>query len=118
MQEPRGGIPEAKAVAPRIHVLQQPLATHALKITCENDLHVTHRRLFEVIAACVPIEMAAPFLRHAERMTGLVQQGMYRRVLAHIDRVADEARLAVAPETTCDWFLGSLQVQREAIACK
>src|SRR5215472_14722911 len=57
--EPGARRAEAEAVAPGIHVGEHACAADGGQLTREQHLQVAHRRLLEVVAACVRVEPGA-----------------------------------------------------------
>ena len=63
----------------------------------QQDLQVADRAFLRVVTARVAIEAGAALGRHADEVAELVQQRMQRRVGAHVQFVAAQSGLALAP---------------------
>ncbi len=101
---PAGAEPEA--VAPGIHIGELPLAPDAWQRVGQQQLQIADRALLGIIAAGVAIETGATLRAHADVVRGFVQDRMQRRVQAREQRVAAQARLALAPVGAVDGGLG------------
>ncbi len=65
---------ETKAVSPGIHVEHEPVTTDTVDLVGQNDLQVAHRGFFEIVSTRIAIQPDAPVFRHADQMTGFVEQ--------------------------------------------
>ena len=99
LAEPARGAAKTKTVSPGIHILQQPLAADAGKKVREHDLQVTNRCFLEIITVSIAVQVLSALVVHTDDVTNLMQQGMYRRIFANEDLLANDARFRLAPET-------------------
>jgi hypothetical protein len=97
--KPVARIAEPEAVAPGIHVRHQPISPDTLDVVSKNKLQVTHRGFFQVVAARISIEAIAALAVHAYDVTGLVQEGMYRRIFPDEHRPPYYSGFGITPET-------------------
>ena len=95
--EPRARGAFAKAVTPRVHVGEATRGTEIAQAIGQQHLEIANPCFFGVVTAGVGSERSAPLRGHADIVTELVQERMCRGVRAHVDRVADEPRLRIAP---------------------
>ena len=107
---------ESKAVPPGVHVAHESLAPDAGDFVGEQHLQVADGGLFQVVAAGVTVQFGATIGTHANRVTGLVQHGVQRRIAAREDTVPDDAGLLVTPVTAGDRLAVSLHDEFEAKA--
>jgi hypothetical protein len=112
--EPGPGVAKAKTVTPCIHIAHYPLATHTLELICQHNLQIADRRLFEVVAARVTVEIISSLSGHTDRMTHFMQQRMHGSILASVNRMPFDTGLAVTPETPGNCFISAEHYQPQA----
>ena len=71
-----------------------------------KDLPIANRVFLVVGAAGVGMQAVASRLVHTHIVAGLMHGRVDRRVVAHVDRVADQAGFLVAPEAAGDTLAG------------
>ncbi len=99
--KPVARVAEPEAIAPGVHVRHQAISPDALDIVCKNKLQVTHCGFFQVVAARISIEAIAPLAIHAYDVTGLVQEGVHRRIRPDKYRPPNYTGFGITPETAC-----------------
>ena len=98
--KPVARVAEPEAVAPGVHVRHQPISPDTLDVVSKNNLQVTHRGFFQVVAARISIEAIAALAVHAYDVTGLVQEGVHRRICPDEYRPPYYSGFGITPETT------------------
>jgi hypothetical protein len=112
--KPVARVAEPEAIAPRVHVRHQPISPDALDAVSKNNLQETHRGFFQVVAARISIETIPALAVHAYDVTGLVQEGVHRRVGSDEYRPPYYSGFGVTPETAGYGCIVRLNDQFEA----
>ena len=104
---------ETERIPPPIHVGHQAVATYAGEFVGEHDLQVARCIFLGLRVGRIGVDARALCGRRDDQVTGLVQQRMYRRVGACIDRGADHAGFRYAPVAAGNRGIGTHGNQSE-----
>lgn len=114
--EPQSASAQAEAVPPGVHVTKHPRSSEAGDVIRQQYLEVADRVLLGIVAPRVPVEPFTTIDAHANAVTGLVEDGVRRRIPASVDGRTDEPRLRLAPIGPRDRVAVRHETQSEAIA--
>ena len=110
---PVSGGTKPKTVAPGIHILHESLLADAGNLVRKKNLQIADGRLFEIVPTGVTIEIEAALRAHANRVAGLMQQGVHRCVGPNVYVMADYSRFTVAPKGPCNTSIERLHDNRQ-----
>ena len=92
-------VAKPEAITPGVHVRHDPISPDTLNVVCQNNLQVTYRGFFQVVAARISIKAIAALAIHADDVTGLVQEGVHRRICPDEYRPPYYSGFGITPET-------------------
>src|SRR6185436_3510182 len=116
--EPAPCAAEPEGISPGVHVAQHAFTAEHRQLVGQQDLQVADTALFFVVTPRVAIERIAAFRRHAYEVAELVQQRVHGSVRAHVQRVAAQARLALAPVGAWKGVARRAECEFQAVAAR
>ena len=94
---------QTKAVAPAIHIGEQATTGVAWNGVRQQALQIADSGFLQIRAAAIGMQCRPPFRRHAQQVTGGMQDGVHRGVAAGVDAVGDDSSFRARPNSWPGW---------------